>query len=151
MRRGFMVLREQNSIIFDGVLKAALASAEAQEGDHSAALATLELAILESGRTGQHWFDAELHRTRGEILLEQDPSGFARAEEAFLAAIAIAHGQKARSFELRAALSLAKLYCASGRSADAHGVLGPALAGFSPMPEFPEIKAAHDLLASLDA
>ena len=151
MRRGFTVLQEQNSVLFDGIMKIALANAEAQAGDHAAALATLGLATLESGRSGQHWFDAELHRTRGEILLEQNPSGFARAEEAFLAAIATARGQKARSFELRASLSLAKLYRANGRSVDAYKVLGPALAGFSPMPEFPEIEAAHDLLASLDA
>ena len=83
MRRGFTVLREQNSVLFDGIMKTALANAEAQAGDHAAALATLELATLESGRTGQHWFDAELYRTRGEILLEQDPSGFARRRRGF--------------------------------------------------------------------
>ncbi len=151
MRSGFTVLQEQNSVIFDGVLKTALANAEAQRGDYAGALATLELATLKSGRSGQHWFDAELYRTRGEILLEQDPAGFVRAEEAFLAAIAIAQRQKARSFELRAALSLARLYRASGRSTHAHGVLSPALAGFSPTPEFPEIEAAQRFLASLDA
>ena len=150
MRRGFTVLQEQNSVIFDGVLKTAFANAQAQAGDYAGALATLELATLESGRSGQHWFDAELDRTRGKILLKQDPSGFVQAEEAFLAAIAIAQGQKARSFELRAALSLARLYRASGRSTDAHGVLSPALAGFSPRPDFPEIEAAQCFFASLD-
>ena len=47
---------------------------------------------------------------RGEILLKQNPADPAPAEAAFLAAIAVAQQQKARSFELRAALSLAKLY-----------------------------------------
>ena len=61
-------------------------------------------------RTGEHWTDAFLHRIRGEILLKRDPANTAPAEEAFLTAIAIAQQQKARSFELRAALSLAKLY-----------------------------------------
>ena len=70
-------------------------------------------------------------------------------EEAFLTAIGIAQQQKARSFELRAALSLAKLYQSSGRAADAHAVLAPALAGFSPTPEFPEIEQAQTLLAAL--
>ena len=60
----------------------------------------------------------------------------------FLAAIAIAQAQKAGSFEMRAALSLAKLYQATGRGADAHAVLGRALEGFSPTPEFPEIAEA---------
>jgi class 3 adenylate cyclase/predicted ATPase len=149
MRRGFTALKEQNSVIFDGILKTALAKAEAQAGDHSAAIATLDLAILESGRTGQRWFDAELHRVRGEILLEQDLSGFSRAEEAFLAAVATAQRQKARSFEIRAALPLAKLYRASGRNGDVRAVLGPALNGLSPRPDFPEIEAAQHFLDSL--
>ena len=94
-------------------------------------------ALAESARTGQRWFDAELHRIRGEILLKQNPADPAPAEAAFLAAIAVAQQQKARSFELRAALSLAKLYQSTGRPIDAHDVLGPALEGFSPTPEFP--------------
>ena len=61
----------------------------------------------------------------------------APAEAAFLAAIAIAQQQKTRSFELRAALSLAKLYQSTGRPIDVHDVLAPALEGFSPTPEFP--------------
>ena len=74
-------------------------------------------------------------------MLKRDPANTAPAEEAFLTAIAIAQQQKARSFELRAALSLAKLYQSTGRAADAHAVLAPALEGFSPTPEFPEIEA----------
>ena len=71
------------------------------------------------------------------------------AEEAFLTAIAVAQQQKAKSFELRAALSLAKLYQSTGRPADAHAMLAPALEGFSPTPEFPEIAEAQTLLATL--
>jgi hypothetical protein len=52
--------------------------------------------------------------------------------------------QGTRSFELRAALSLA-----TGRLADAHAVLAPALEGFSPTPEMPEIAEAEELLAAL--
>jgi hypothetical protein len=47
------------------------------------------------------------------------------AKDAFVTAIAIAQAQKTRSFELRARLSLAKLYRATGRDADAHAMLGP--------------------------
>ena len=100
-------------------------------------------------QTGEHWSDAFLHRVRGEILLKRDPANTAPAEEAFLTAIAIAQQQKARSFELRAALSLAKLYQSTDRAADAHAVLAPALEGFSPTPEFPEIEEAQALLAAL--
>jgi predicted ATPase len=86
---------------------------------------------------------------RGEILLKRDPANTALAEEALPTAIAIAQQQKARSFELRAALSLAKLYQSTGRPTDAHAVLASALNGFSPTPEFPEIAEAQALLNAL--
>ena len=101
--------------------------------------------------TGEHWFDAGLHRIRGEILLKQNPADPAPAEAAFLAAIAVAQQQKARSFELRAALSLARLYRATGRMIDARAALEPALEGFSPTPEHPEVGDAQALLAAIEA
>ena len=128
---------------------AALAEAEAQVGEFDAALTTVESAIAEIERDGQRWCEAEAHRIRGEILLKRDPANTVRAEEAFLSAIAIAQQQKARSFELRAALALAKLYQSTGRAADAYSVLAPALEGFSPTPEFSEIVEAQWLLAAL--
>ena len=86
---------------------------------------------------------------RGEILLKRDPANTSLAEAPFLTAIAIAQQQKARSFNLRAVLSLAKLYHSTDRPADAHPVLASALKGFSPIPEFPEIGEAQMLLAAL--
>ena len=99
-------------------------------------------------RTGYRAFEAELHRARGEILLKRDPANPAPAEEAFLTAIAVAKQQGTRSFELRAALSLAKLYQSTGRPAEAHAVLAPALEGFAPTPEMPEIAEAQALLGA---
>ncbi len=116
-----------------------------------AALVGIDGALALAGETGEHWFDAGLHRIRGEILLKQNPADPAPAEAAFLAAIAVAQQQKARSFELRAALSLSKLYRACRRDADAHAALGSALDGFAPTPEFPEIEEALALLAATEA
>ena len=101
MRRGVELLREQNFLLFDGLVKLALA-------------------------------EAELHCARGKTLLKRDPANSAPAEGAFLTAIAVAKQQGTRSFELRAALSLAKLYRSINRPAEAHAVLAPALEGFSP-------------------
>jgi hypothetical protein len=61
----------------------------------------------------------------------------------------IAKRQGARSFGLRAALSLAKLYQSTALPLEAHAVLAPALEGFSPTPEMPEIAEARALLAML--
>ena len=150
MRRGVALLQEQNAVIFDGLIKMTLAEAEAQDGDFALALATVDSAVALSERTGQRNFDAEVLRTRGEILRKQNPTDPAPAEEAFLAAIAIAQHQQARSFELRAALSLAKLYRALGRDANAQAVLAPALEGFAPTLEFPEIGAALELMVAIE-
>ena len=149
MRRAVEKLREQNVLLFDGLLKIALAEAEARAGDPERAIAILDEALATSDRTGYRAFEAELHRARGEILLKRDPANPAPAEEAFLTAIAVAKQQGTRSFELRAALSLAKLYQSTGRPVEAHAVLAPALEGFSPTPEMPEIAEAQALLAAL--
>jgi tetratricopeptide (TPR) repeat protein len=105
--------------------------------------------VADTERTGQRWFEAETHRIRGEILWKRDSANTAPAQEAFLTAIAITQQQKARSFELRGALSLAKLYQSTNRAADAHAVLAPALEGFSATPELSEIEEAQTLLAAL--
>jgi hypothetical protein len=66
-------------------------------------------------------------------------------------AIAVAERQGSRSFKLRAALVLAKLYQSIARPADAHAVLAPALAGFAPTCEFPEIKEALEMIVAIEA
>ena len=150
MRRGIELLREQNILPFDGLFKIALANAEARTGEVDRALAILDEALATSERTGNRTFDAELHRVRGEMLLRRGPANPAPAEEAFRSAIAVAKQQGTRSFELRAALSLAELYQSTGRLAEAHAVLAPALDGFTPTPEMPEIGEAQALVAALE-
>jgi tetratricopeptide (TPR) repeat protein len=130
-------------------LKIALAEAEARAGDPDRAVAILDEALATSDRTGHRAFEAELHRVRGEIRLQRDPGDPAPVEEAFLTAIAVAKQQGTRSFELRAAFSLAKLYQSTGRLVDAQAVLAPALEGFSPTAQMPEIAEAQALLVKL--
>ena len=100
--------------------------------DKAAAAERVAVESSNAGRTEQRGYEAEIHRIRAEILLKRDPASTAAAEQSLQAAIAIAQSQKARSFELRAALSLAKLYHAADRDADAHAVLAPAVEGFPP-------------------
>jgi predicted ATPase len=125
-----------------------LAEIEADD-DASEALTRIDEALALARVTGEYWSDAFLHRLRGEILLKLDPANEKPAEDALLTAIAVAQQQKARSFELRAAFDLARLYHSTGRSAAAHALLASALQGFSPTPEFPEIEEAQALLVAL--
>jgi class 3 adenylate cyclase/predicted ATPase len=146
MRRGAELLREQNTLIFDGLFKSALADVEARAGDVDRALMILDEALATCERTGHRVFEPELNRSRGEFLLQCNHANPARAEESLQIAIAVARQQSARSFELRAVLSLAKLYQSTGRLADAHAILAPALGGFASTPEMPEITEAQALL-----
>jgi len=149
MRRGVDSLRAQNTWIFDGLVKIALAKTEAEAGDPGHAVAILDEALTTADRVGHRTFEAELQRARGEILWKHDPANSAAAEEAFLTAIAVAKQQGTRSFELRAALALAKLYQSTGRPAEARAVLAPALDGFAPTSQMPEIAEAQALLGTL--
>jgi predicted ATPase len=149
MRRGVAIQWEQSTNFVLPSAEAALAEAEASAGQADAGLRRLDDALAELERTEQHWYGAEIHRMRAEILLQRDPADTAAAEESLQTAIAIAQSQKARSFELRAALSLAKLYRAANRDADAHAVLAPAVEGFPPTRQLPELTEAQTLLAAL--
>ena len=107
---------KQGNKAFVPIYQALLAELEVESEGPERALARIDEALALANETGEHFSDAFLHRIRGEILLKRDPSNTAPAEEAFLTAVAIAQQQKARSFELRAALSLAKLYQSTGAS-----------------------------------
>ena len=149
-------------------LRRALAERAAQGGSVDAWLHTVLLAELEAETLGAERALARIeeamtltrqpenrcnlsfpHLLRGELLLKRDPPNPAPAEQAFQTALAIAKEQGARSWGLRAALSLAKLQQSTGRHADAHAVLVPALEGFAPTPEMPEIAEARALLSRL--
>ena len=74
MRRGAESLREQNIQVFDGLLKIALAKAEAGAGHAERAVATLDEALATAEGLGYRAFEAELHRARGEMMLSLDPA-----------------------------------------------------------------------------
>ena len=141
----------QGAPLFAPLFHGRLAELEAEQMSVDEALTSIDRAI-ELAREGDiRYIDALLHRIRGDILLRRDPANAAPAEEAYLAAIAVAREQGARSFGLLAALKLAKLYQSTARPVEAHDILAPALEGFAPTPELPEIAEAQALLAALAA
>jgi predicted ATPase len=149
LREALAAYLGQGNKLFVPLFQGLLAELEAQGDDADGALRRIDEALALANKTGEHWIDALLHRIRGDVLLKRDPGDPASAKEAFQTALAVARAQKARSFELQAALALAKLYQSTGHPADAHAVLAPALEGFSSTREMPEIGEAHALLESL--
>jgi class 3 adenylate cyclase/tetratricopeptide (TPR) repeat protein len=126
---------DQGNKYFAPFNKGLLAELEAETGDLQSALVSVDEGLALARETEQHWSDVFLYRLSGEILLKQDATNSRPAEEAFQNALKIAQQQHARSFGLRAALALAKLYQSTGRPAEAHAALAPALEGFSPRPK----------------
>ena len=105
-------------------------------------------------RTGQLWYAAELTRLRGEILLRLEPSPGGRedatdAERTFVEALDIARRQEAKSLELRAATSLARLWQARGETQRARGLLANSYRWFTEGHETGDHQAAATLLAAL--
>jgi predicted ATPase len=126
-----------------------LAEIELLQSEPDLALGSIEAARKSARDTGQRVFDAFLDRVRGEALLAADRANAPAAETAFLSAIETSGRQGGRSFALQAALALAKLYQSTARPAEAHSVLAPAVEGFSPTPEMPEVAEAQALLERL--
>jgi DNA-binding SARP family transcriptional activator/predicted ATPase len=127
---------------------ALLADAHLRAGEADAGLEVAEEALARSRETSERWWDAELHRLRAELLLAggSEPG---EAEAALRRALEIARGQQARSLELRAARTLARLWAASGRAAEARDLLAPVYSSFTEGLETPDLEAARTLLSGL--
>jgi predicted ATPase len=134
---------------FMASLHGLLAELDSATRGPDSALLLVDQGLSIAEETGEHLTDAYLYRLRGDILLQRDPVNPAPAAEAFQTAIAIAEEQGARSYVLLASLSLAKLYQSTGRQDEAYAVLAPALEGFTPTLEMPEIAEAQALLGEL--
>ncbi len=111
-------------------------------------LACIDEALAEARTHNERWWDAELHRLRGELLLMHGAEA-SDVEAALLRAISIARSQQARSLELRATMSLARLWSAQNRSDDARRQLSDLYAWFTEGFETPDLQAARLLLAHL--
>ena len=144
-RRDLAACSDQGAMINMAFFQALLAQLETDTMAAETALKRIDDALDLAGQGDNRCYLSFIHRLRGEILLKRDPSNSAPAEESFRTAIDVARQQSARSLGLQAALALAKLLRSTGQAAEAHAVLAPALEGFSPTPEMPEIAEAMSL------
>ena len=149
LRQALAACLEQGNKLFAQQYYGLIAELEAMTGRADCALASVDAGLALAQDTGERWADPLLLCLKGNILLGRGSGNHALAEEAFRTAIAVAKQQGSRSFGLRAALSLAKLYQSTGRQAEARAALAPALKGFSPTPEMPEIAEAQALLSEV--
>jgi class 3 adenylate cyclase/tetratricopeptide (TPR) repeat protein len=123
MRRHVSVYRAAGAEWAAEYFLALIAIALGRTGQHDEALGTIGDAMSIIEKTGEKFFEAEVHRVNGELLLAQDPSKTAEAENSFRTAIDISRKQKAKSWELRATSSLARLLAKQGQRDKAHAML----------------------------
>ena len=109
-------------------------------------LQALEEGMAAARDRGERWWDSELHRLRGDLLLARG-AGAADGDAAYRRALDIAHAQEARSLELRAAISLTRLWRTSRRAGEPRRLLGQTLASFSEGLDTPDLVSARALLA----
>jgi predicted ATPase len=128
----------------------ALAEGLAGLGQFTEALATVDRALATADRGGERWFVAELLRTKGELLLHgAGDRSISAAERCFSEALEVAREQGALSWELRSALSFARLRVSQVRQDDARQLLAPVYSRFTEGFETPDLRSASAMLQSL--
>src|SRR5262249_15117153 len=130
-------------------LLASLADGQRAAGRYADALGAVESGLAVATATGQHFWDAGLHQLKGELLLDTDPADAAEAEALFRRALDIARAQEAKSFELRAATSLARLLRDQGKRAEARALLAPIYGWFTEGFDTGDLVEARALLEEL--
>lgn len=126
-----------------------LADAYRCTGDHARGLEQLAEATDLIAQRGEHWWEPEIHRLRGELLLRRSPAEPSEAEAAFGRAIELAEGQKSRSLQLRGTISLARVWAKQDRHEEAYDLLAPAYGWFTEGFDTADLKDAKVLLDEL--
>jgi predicted ATPase len=128
-----------------------LARAHAELGQFEEAWRCIGEAMTAVETTKEKWCEAEIHRTAGEIALMSPESDAAKAEAHFERALAIAHEQDAKSWELRAATSMARLWRDQGKRQAAGDLLAPVYGWFTEGFDTLDLKQAKALFEELHA
>jgi len=149
LRAVLRAMRRSGNEMGSSGLLTVLAGALGQAGQTDEGLALLAEAQAVIARTGERQSEAELHRTRGNLLLALSTPDPAQAEVAFREALEVARRQSAKSYELRAAMSLALLWQGQGRDEEARDLLQPVYDWFTEGFDTKDLKDAKALLEEL--
>jgi class 3 adenylate cyclase/predicted ATPase len=149
LHAGFDTYASTGSTLFTPIFLCMLAKAYAQQGRPKEANDTVKEALAAVERTNERWAEAELHRIAGELLGSSSNAALEDAEGRFRNSIAIARRQKARSYELRAATSLARVLLKLDGRKQAHEVLASVYSQFTEGFGTRDLKEAKALLDTL--
>jgi predicted ATPase len=146
---GIAANRSRGNTMWTPLFLSYLAGANAEIGQFNAARTNIREAMTAVETTKENWYEAEINRVAGEIaLLETEPDA-AKAEAHFARALEIARRQQAKSWELRAAMSMARLLCAQGKREGARDILAPVYGWFTQGFDTLDLREARLLLEEL--
>jgi predicted ATPase len=164
MRHGLAAIQATGAELRQPYYLALLAEVCSQTDRAEEGLAILAEALAGAHKHGEYWREAELHRLKGELLRQSSVRGpksevlpptlglqslNPEAEQCFHQALAIARRQQAKSLELRAAMSLSRLWQRQGRRDEAHALLAPIYGWFTEGFDTADLREAKTLLEEL--
>ncbi len=147
---GLAARRDQGAGLSQSWILGQLAQGHLAAGRFDEGRASLEEAQKIADTSAEHWWDAELWRLQGQLLLKRDDHD-PTAEDCFRQALEIARQQQAKSLELRAVLNLSQLWHQQGRSESAKTLLASVYSWFHEGMTTPDLQEATSLLSELSA
>ena len=151
MRQGFEAWRATGADVWQPYMLALLAEVQGKVGCAEVGLHTLAEALTLVNKTGERFYEAEMHRLQGELLLQQAIPEAQQVEACFQQALALARHQEAKSLELRAAMSLSRLWQRQGKRAEARALLAEVYGWFTEGFDTADLQEAKALLDELTA
>jgi predicted ATPase len=149
IHQGLMAYRATGAEILRPYFLALLAEAYGTMRQLEAGLTVLAEALTLADKTGERWYESELSRLKGVLLLQQSPDNHPKAQACFHRALDVARAQQAKSLELRAATSLSRLWQRQGKQAEAHRLLAPIYGWFTEGFDTRDLQEAKALLHDL--
>ncbi len=146
---GIIAFRSTGTTVFTPFYLSNLAKAYAELGQFDDAGRCIDEAMAAIETTKERWNEGEVNRIAGEIALRSPQSNTEKAETYFERALAVARQQQAKSWELRAAMSLARLWRDQGKPQQAHELLVPVYGWFTEGFDTRDLKEAKALLQEL--
>jgi predicted ATPase len=149
MHQGLAAERAMGAMLGESWSLAPLAEAYGADDQAEEGLRLLAEALAWVDTTGEHFYEAEVYRLMGELLLRQAVPDEPQAEGCFHQALAVARQQQAKLWELRSAMSLGQLWQQQGKHAEARALLAPIYDWFTERFDTPDLQEAKALLEEL--
>jgi class 3 adenylate cyclase/predicted ATPase len=146
---GVIAMRSTGNTMWAPLFLTHLAQANAQLGQLKTARSNIREAMTAVKVTKENWYEAEINRVAGEIALLGKKADAVKAEAYFASALRTARKQKAKSWELRSAASMARLLCLQGKRGPARDILAPIYGWFTEGFDTPDLREAKLLLEEL--